>query len=80
MGHRVVPKCPLCGTQMAPNPIVFGYNHHNINAIHPSIHPTWSYPYVVSGHHMGLATLWGGDTQWDIGVWWSPNVPSVALR
>ena len=42
MGHGgpVVPKCPLCGTQMAPNPIVFGYNHHNINAIHPSIHPS----------------------------------------
>ena len=37
MGHGglVVPKCPLCGTQVAPNPIVFGYNHHNFNAIHP---------------------------------------------
>ena len=28
------PKCPLCGTQVTPNPIIFGYNHHNINAIH----------------------------------------------
>ena len=36
MGHGglVVPKCPLCVTQVTPNPIVFGYNHHNINAIH----------------------------------------------
>ena len=80
MGHGgpVVPKRPLCGTQVAPNPIDLGTT---ITTSTPSIN---RYPYVVSWHHMGLATLWGGDTQWDtqwdMGVWWSPNVPSVALR
>ena len=80
MGHGglVVPKCPLCGTQVTPNPIVLGAH---ITTSTPSIH---GYPDVVSWHHMGVAVLWGGDTQWDtqwdMGVRWSPNVPSVAPR